>query len=103
MKTIIDGRRYDTELATLVASWTNHHNRGDFRRVEEDLYVTPSGAWFIHGAGGPMTEYAVPCGDGTTGSERIIPLSEGGAYDWLEEHGFTDQLEEHFADRIQDA
>ena len=34
MTKIIDGKRYNTETATLIGEWTNGAYRGDFNRVE---------------------------------------------------------------------
>ena len=37
MKSIINGKRYDTETAQELASWDNGCNCGDFHECEETL------------------------------------------------------------------
>lgn len=103
MKAIIEGKRYNTETAEQIASDWNGLSRTDFNYMDETLYRTENGAWFLHGAGGAMTKYSEPAGDMRTGGEQIIPLSDDQAYDWLEKTDNTKALEEYFSDRIKDA
>ena len=104
MKAIIGRKRYDTETAKCIASWSNGCSRSDFHHIEEALYITGKGSWFLHGGGGPLTSYGVPCGNnGTSGSERIKPLTAEEAYAWLEAHDQVDALEEHLATEVEDA
>lgn len=49
MRQVIDGKRYDTETATLICSdhyWDGHNWRRQARNTF--LYKTPRGAWFFH-------------------------------------------------------
>lgn len=104
MKRIINGKRYDTETATLVATHSNGCSYSDFHHVEERLYLTLRGAFFIHGGGGPLSKYAKSTGtNSTSGSQEIIPLDADEARSWLEEHDFADEVENLFPDQIQDA
>ena len=57
MRAIIDGKRYDTETAKVVAEWANTYDRGDFHHYSEALYLTPKGAWFLHGEGNASSPY----------------------------------------------
>ena len=102
MKQIINGRKYDTETAEYIAS-TGFGYSGDFRYWSEDLYKTEKGNWFIAGEGGPLTRYAVSTGDGTSGSERIIPLSKQEVLEWLESANKPEILEKFFPDDIEEA
>lgn len=102
MKKIINGKRYDTETATEVAQQTWGHH-GDFARKEETLYKTKNGAWFLHGKGGPATEYAVFDGNTATGGQDITPMTQEQAQEWLENNGFTDEIEQEFPENVQDA
>jgi hypothetical protein len=103
MKRIINGKRYDTETATEVATW-GHGYRGDFDEVTETLYRTKSGAWFLHGEGGPNTRWRQTVGQNEwSGGEGIEPLTETEAREWLEAHGKTAELEEYFSGAIVDA
>jgi hypothetical protein len=103
MKRIIDGKKYDTETAVCIASWHNGYYGGDFKRCEESLYRTQKGSWFLCGSGGPMSKYARPVGDMTSGGDGLEPITPDEARQWLEEKHFTDELEEHFAGEIEEA
>ena len=103
MKRIIDGKIYNTETATKVASYS-FSNRGDFHYYEDTLYRTAKGTYFLAGGGGPLSKYAVSRGNNTTsGGEYLWPLEDGEAMNWLEEHDFTDEIEKYFADKIEEA
>ncbi len=105
MKAIINGKRYDTDKAALIASdGSAGLSRSDFQWWEEDLYLTKNGSWFVAGTGGALTKYAKPVGsNGTSGGERIIPLTAEEARDWLENSENYNSLEYHFGDTIVDA
>ena len=96
MKKIIDGKIYNTDTATLVAT-CDYGFPGDFTHFEEGLYRTAKGAWFVAGKGGAMSHYGVAIGNGSrSGSNNIRVLSDGEAKRWLESYGETDALLEHF-------
>ena len=103
MKKIINGKRYDTETATEVASFSNSLGQGDFRNLDESLYITKSGNFFLSGEGGPMTKYSRPAGNMTSGGSDLIPLSKDEALDWLESHDFPEEIEKYFTNIIKDA
>lgn len=90
MRKIIDGQCYDTATATLVAQWDNGAFKIEAKRVDEWLYHSPEGNWFLHGRGGSATDYA--------DSEDIRPLSPKEARAWLEEKGCDWALELWFND-----
>jgi hypothetical protein len=104
MKRIIDGKRYDTEKAEEIAWNGSTEGRSDFRYFSEYLYRTARGRWFLAGSGGPMTKYAETIGNGRTGGDGIIPLSEDEAREWLEHcdsSSATEALEKYFT--LEDA
>lgn len=104
MKSIIDGRRYDTTKSKLVFEWNNGCYKGDFYRRERDLYQTKNGSWFVHNIGGALTDMSVSVGNNMSGgSEDIEPLTENQAYNFLERYNATDVIEKYFVDQIQDA
>ena len=103
MKAIINGKRYDTQTATEIDHYSNQYSRNDFKYYEEGLYKTKAGNWFLKGTGGPMTKYARPAGNMTTGGPAIIPLSATEAREWLEHTKNLAALEEHFGAEMQDA
>lgn len=103
MKKVIEGKVYNTETATKVAEYWNGLGRNDFNCIEEDLYVTKKGNWFIGYFGGANTGYSVSNGNYATGSEGIKALSNDEAYQWLQEHGKTEVIEKYFPDYIEEA
>lgn len=105
MKTIINGKRYDTEKSILVGKSDSGGFVNDFSYWEAGLYKTPrSGAFFLAGQGGPMTRWAQPVGsNGRSGGSGIIPLDADEALEWAERYLPATSVEEHFADRIEDA
>lgn len=102
MQRIIDGKRYNTETATLVAS-ESYGYKGDFRYWDEDLYRTPRGRWFIWGEGGPMSRWARSTGQNSwCGGQGILALSEAEALAWCEQHRINpDTIARHFT--VEDA
>ena len=86
MKKVINGALYDTEIAKPLGK-DSYSNPGDFQYWVETLYRTKSGKFFLHGAGGALTKYAVSVGQNEwSGGEKIIPLDLDSAQKWAEEH-----------------
>lgn len=101
---VIEGKRYNTEKATLVYSYWNGCSTSDFRHRSKTLYLTQSGVWFLHHEGGALTDMAVRVGNnGRGGSEDIEPVSADDAYGFLEAHSGDPEalkaIETYFADR----
>lgn len=103
MKQVIDRKVYDTEKATLIHAWDNGCYGRDFRSELEELYRTSKGVYFIYGAGGPRSKYAVSCGNDTTGSCDIWPVTREEAVEWLEEHDGAEAILEEFPDMVVEA
>ncbi len=83
---IINGKRYDTNTATLMGSDSYGYAR-DFNHWTEELYRKNSGEYFLYGEGGPMTKYASSGSNNSWGDgEKIIPLTPDAARAWAEEH-----------------
>ncbi len=103
MKKIIKGKIYDTEVAECVASYS-FSGGNDFRYISEKLYRTFKGAFFLYGEGGPMTKYAVDCGNNSRcGGREIAPMNTTEAMHWLEQHDFPEVIEKYFSDKIEEA
>ena len=97
MKKIINGKKYDTDTAKSMLSWSN--DRTDFSYCYEELYRKKTGEFFLYGHGGPMSKYTKSCGDNSwSGAEEIIPLTEAEARQWAEEHGDADEYEAIFGE-----
>lgn len=103
MKAIIDGKRYNTETATLVADTANGPDTANFRFEWERLYRTKNGTWFIAGEGGPYSTYAQRKGNTQYGGQAIRPLSPEETLAWLERHQKTEAIETYFGSQVQDA
>ena len=99
MKKIINNKVYDTDTAKQIGAWDNGAGYSDFNYMEETLYQKRTGEFFIHGVGGPMTKYAVSCGNNSwSGGEKIIPLTYENAQKWAEEHLDADDYISIFGD-----
>jgi hypothetical protein len=105
MKAIINGKRYDTEKSEEIARGGNGLSPTDFNHYEETLYRTNKGSWFLVGGGGPASKYAKPVGSGghSGSSDNFVALTDKEAYQWLEDHGETEALEQYYSDQIEDA
>lgn len=94
MKAIIEGRVYNTETATELGRYSRL-SPGDFNHVDEGLYRTKKGRYFLAGEGGAMTHYCRSCGSNSwCGGEKITPLEEYEAREWMETHC---EVEEYIA------
>ena len=87
MKKIINYKMYNTETATMVASYTNGYGFSDFHYIGEELYRKKTGEYFLYGRGGAMTMYGECCGSNSwSGGSAIFPLTVDEAQEWVMEH-----------------
>lgn len=110
MKAIINGKRYDTDKATLIGETDNigpSVSRNDFHFWEAGLYVTPrSRSYFLAGRGGPMSRFATSHGNSSwSGGEGVHPMTKQEAFEWSQQElaHKPDIIEAHFGDMIEDA
>ena len=97
MKKIINGKRYDTETAEFIGRWENMYNSAELQYECEKLYRKKTGEFFIYGAGGPASSYAVRTGTHNwSGSSKITPITEGEAKKWVEKNLDGDDYEKYF-------
>lgn len=96
MRSIINGRMYNTDTAVCVAHYSNGRKRSDFHYLRETLYLKKTGEWFLFGRGGAMSKYFVMRGRWQGGGSETIPFTEDEAKKWLSKHGFTDQYTKYF-------
>jgi hypothetical protein len=102
MKKIIDGSLYNTETAKCIGE-ASYGYSGDFNRYEEELYLTKSGKYFLHGEGGPMSKYAVSSGQNSwSGGEKIIVMSRESAMKWAEQNMSADEYTQYFDVKNED-
>lgn len=101
---VIDGKIYDTEKAELIHEWENGDSPGDIHYLEEKLYRTSGGSYFLVGEGGAATSYAQRIeGNSRADGGDICAMMEAEAIIWLEEHGGTEALLECFSEALEEA
>lgn len=104
MKRIINGKRYDTETAEIVADVGSHGTSfSDFAHHDTQLYRTKRGNWFVAGEGGPLSQWSRSVGNGYSGGSGIHVLSADEARALLEQHHETEALEQYFGSVVEDA
>ncbi|QSO53948.1 hypothetical protein JZ785_09320 [Alicyclobacillus curvatus] len=104
MVRVIDGKRYDTDKATEIATWTNGFEPTAFKYQEKTLYRTAKGNWFVSYDGGPIF-------DASFHAERNIHFEHSNieaidadtARKLLEQWNEINQLEEYFPDYVEEA
>lgn len=98
MQKIIEGKKYDTETATLIATY-EYSTQRDFNYCLEELYKTKKGAYFIYGEGGPLSKYAENIGNNSiTGSCDMYLVSEEEAKEFALENLDAEDFEEIFGE-----
>lgn len=103
---IINGKKYNTETAREIGSYSNSQDRRDFSQFGETLYCTPNGNYFLVGQGGPMSKYSRETGQNSwSGSDdNFQPLTRQEALSWCEDHDIDSAvIESEFADLLKDA
>ena len=103
MKKIINGRKYDSDTAKELGSYSNYGSWNDFNHFEETLYQKRNGEFFLFGEGGAMTKYREPEGQNCwTGGSRIVPISDDKARKWAEKYLEVDEYESIFGEVSED-
>ena len=98
MNKVINGKRYDTDKAELIAQCDNGCCVGDLDYYCETLYRKRTGEFFLHAEGGPRTRCAKRDGSGLVGGEEISPQSYEEACEWAEENMDADGYASVFGD-----
>lgn len=98
MQSIIDGRMYNTDTATLVANHDNMADVRNFHYANEALYIKKTGEWFLLCEGQGLSKYGVQRGNEFCWGERIIPYNEEDAKMWLEENNKVDAYIKYFGE-----
>lgn len=100
---IIDGKRYNTETATMIGNGRSDEGRSDFSWWDETLYITKNGRYFLAGEGGPASHWREQVGNMWGAGEGIKPLDADDALAWAERHLPAETVAAHFATMIADA
>jgi DNA-binding XRE family transcriptional regulator len=96
MKKIINGKRYSTDAARKIGTWSNDFYTNDFRWCTERLYQKRTGEYFLFGEGGPMSRHSKSVGDMTASGEEIIPMTAEETREWAEERLTAEEYEAEF-------
>ena len=104
MKKIIEGKLYNTDTAKEMGCWSNMADYRNFSWYCETLYQKRTGEFFLHGEGGPMTQYARTIDQNSwSGGEKIMPLSFDAAREWAEKRLDADEYAQIFGMPGEDA
>lgn len=96
MKRIINGKRYDTDTAQFIRTYSSGLSISDFRYYDESLYLKKTGEFFLYATGNGASEYAGRYGDLRGPGEKIVPLTLDEARAWVEKIEDPDLYEELF-------
>ena len=96
MKRIINGKRYDTDTAQFIKTYSSGLSISDFRYYDETLYLKKTGEFFLYATGNGASEYAGKYGDLRGPGEKIVPLTLDEARAWVEKIEDPDLYEELF-------
>ena len=94
VKRIIDGRTYNTETATQLASWStasDPNTQGIGYEAGGFLYQTRHGAYFV-------VNYNDGLDPWEDDYEKLIPLEPGQAQRWAEQHCSVEEIEALFGE-----
>lgn len=97
MKSIINGKVYNTETAEYITSWNNCIYTSGARYVKEDLYITKKGQYFVAEEGLAYSYYGKfknHCGIRLITKEEILEL--------LEKYEMYEEIEEYFSDILEE-
>lgn len=98
MKEIINGKMYNTETAKCVGS-DQYLYPGELYYCRETLYRKKNGEYFLHGEGGPASQYSVEVSPNNWSSgKRIIPMDIDEAKEWAEKNIDTDEYVAEFGE-----
>lgn len=98
MKKVINGKMYNTETAEIVMEHWNGYSSRDFNYCYEELHRKKTGEFFLYGKGGALSKYADHCANMMCDGEKIIPLTEREAREYVERHGDADKYIELFGE-----
>lgn len=97
MNKVIKGKRYDTNTAKAVVTYSADCPASDFSYYRETLYQKRTGEFFLHGRGNSASKYAESCGQNSWMSgEEIVPITTAKAQEWVEKHFDADIYEKIF-------
>lgn len=98
MEKIINGKKYSTETGVFLAKY-EYSNSRDVYFVNEELYKTKNGTYFLYYEGGALSKYSVSVGNnGMDGSDGIEILTKEEAQEFMVENADVDEYEKEFGE-----
>ena len=93
VKRIIDGKTYNTETATQLASWSSTHNPDTAQRPEHGgiLFQTRHGAYFVVNHNDGLEPWE-------DGYQKLIPLDPEQVQRWAEQYCSAQEIEALFGE-----
>ena len=98
MKKIINGRKYYTETAECIGEMSSTYNLCKGYYYWEELYRKRTGEFFLHEVGNELSPYAQSVGMVSTGWEKIFPIPEEKAKEWVKEYKSVSEYESIFGE-----
>lgn len=89
-------RVYDTRRSVLLGSWMNDRDLNSAVHLEEHLYRTHFGGYFLYGRGGVMTRFARPENGKWVPGEGIEPMRREYAEEWARDRLTHEQFLDAF-------
>ena len=87
MKSIVDGKKYDTETSDQICKLASVSDEVSFAWHETHLYRTKRGAFFIAGRGHACSIWSRHSGPGRTSGSGVKPVSDADARKYMEYAG----------------
>lgn len=100
MKKIINGKKYNTETAKMVANWDNGYAVNNKRYMETVLYLKRTGEYFLHekgNAGSGVARYLYDYNAFVPG-EMISPITKNEAQKLAADNLDVDKFEKIFGE-----
>ena len=92
MKKIINGKTYNTKTAKCICDVECRYYPGDHAYHETGLYLSPKGAYFLAGSGGPSSMWSRSCGPNSwSGGSGLIVIDKEEAREYAEEAGASEE------------
>lgn len=97
MKKVINGKMYNTATAERIGGY-QYSTPDKYDYASEDLYRKHTGEFFLHGAGGPLSDWADVQSNGAFDGCVIKPMTLDEAKQWSEKHLSGDKYVEVFGE-----
>lgn len=95
---IINKRKYDTDTAEELLTYSNGYSTSNFQHYTETLYRKRTGEFFLYGEGGPTSRYAERLENLLMSGSKIVPLTDDEAREWVADHFDGEDYIEIFGD-----